>query len=86
MATGLPVIGSNAGGIKEVIDNNTNGLLFEAKDTKDLYSKIKWCILNKAERTVLGRNAKKTVQSDYSINKVELQRLQVFNRLIQGRH
>lgn len=37
---GTPVIGSNIGGIPELIDNNVDGLLFEPGDVNDLTSKI----------------------------------------------
>ena len=36
MAAGLPVIGSNAGGIPEVVTHCQTGLLFESKDAADL--------------------------------------------------
>jgi glycosyltransferase involved in cell wall biosynthesis len=36
----VPVIGSNAGGVPEIISNKENGLLFETKNAKDLSEKI----------------------------------------------
>lgn len=36
MACGLPVIATNTGGIKEIIDNGENGFLFDPEDTIDL--------------------------------------------------
>ena len=40
MSSGLPVIGTNAGGIPDIIDNNSNGLLIEPGDAKELADAI----------------------------------------------
>lgn len=41
MAAGLPVIGSNAGGIPDIIEHNQSGLLFEAGNSIALAEEIK---------------------------------------------
>lgn len=51
MACGVPVIGSNYGGLKEYIRNGENGFLFEPGDVDDMCSKIESYInLNDEER------------------------------------
>lgn len=40
MACGLPVIASRVGGIPDIITNDTNGYLVDAKDTDDMANKI----------------------------------------------
>lgn len=50
ISLGTPVIGSNIGGIPELIDDSKNGLLFEAGNVKDLKDKI--CTLEKNSETV----------------------------------
>lgn len=40
MASGVPVVGARAGGIPDVIDEGTNGLLFEPGDLDDLTEKL----------------------------------------------
>lgn len=40
MAAGCPVIASNAGGVPEIIDDQIDGLLYQAGDSKDLEEKI----------------------------------------------
>lgn len=41
MACGVPVIGSNAGGTTEILENGKLGLLFAPEDEKDLSEKLK---------------------------------------------
>jgi len=47
MASGLAVIGADAGGVGEIIGHRYNGLLFRAKDAGDLYVCMKELIENK---------------------------------------
>jgi len=70
---GIPVIGSNMGGIPELIRNNYNGFLFEAGNIEEL-KRILENVTNNPERLrELGRNAfasvKKYEMSSY-INKL----------------
>ena len=40
MIMGVPVVGSDAGGVPEIISHGTNGLLFETKNSSDLSKKL----------------------------------------------
>jgi len=40
MASGLPVIGSNVGGIKDIIVDNETGLLFQEKNSQEIVDKL----------------------------------------------
>jgi glycosyltransferase involved in cell wall biosynthesis len=68
--SGLPVIASNVGGIKEIIINNNDGLLFESGNVLDLVSKIEYLIDNWAERRRLGANLQRKVIMKYGIKKI----------------
>ena len=46
MQVGTAVIGSNSGGVVEIIEDNKNGLLFNVGDENDLASKINYMINN----------------------------------------
>jgi len=47
MACGIPVVGSNIGGLTDYIKNDYNGFLFNVCDSRDLALKIKMCVKNK---------------------------------------
>ncbi len=53
MEAGIPVIGSNVGGIPEIIENNKTGLLVKAKDVESLKEKILQLMENKPLRQKL---------------------------------
>lgn len=55
--TATPVIGSNIGGIPELIDDGVNGYLFEAGDVQDLKDKLLEIINNKKSLPRLEENA-----------------------------
>ena len=42
----VPVLGSNAGGVPEIITHESNGLLFETRNYSDLQDKIDMIIEN----------------------------------------
>lgn len=58
MACGTPVIGSDIGGISDIITDDT-GMLFESKNYHDLATKIKQVINNKSfDRNYIAKYTK----------------------------
>lgn len=58
ISLGTPVIATDEGGIKELVDNNVNGLLFKNNDVHDLSNKICLLINNKNLLNKLIENCK----------------------------
>ncbi len=67
MAMGTPVIGTNYAGIKDVIDHEENGLLYNFKDINGLVQQIKRLIEDKELRSKLIENGKKTAFEKYAV-------------------
>jgi len=61
MASGLPVIAANAGGVKDTVKNRYNGLLFNPGDARELSKLIVEMIENEDLKNNLKENARKTV-------------------------
>ena len=55
MQMGTPVIGTNNGGVLEIIDDKENGLLFENRDSKSLSEKIELLCNSKELKNKLAR-------------------------------
>jgi glycosyltransferase involved in cell wall biosynthesis len=62
MSYGMPVIAANVGGIPEIITDKQNGILFKAKNVKDLAEKIELLIQNRKLGRMLGENGRKTAK------------------------
>jgi len=69
MACGLPVVGTNVEGTKEIIKHNKNGLLCDLNPASMKYEIIK-LIKSAKLRKQLGLAARKTVEQKYSLAKL----------------
>lgn len=66
MASGLPVVGSNSGGISQLIQDGVNGLLCEEKNSHELAKKINLLLTDNEMREKVLENSAKTVKEfDY---------------------
>ncbi len=66
MMMGVPIIGSNAGGVPEIIKDGNNGLIFETKSSDSLTEKISMLINDKDLRRKLAQNAKVYAEQAYN--------------------
>jgi len=58
MRAGIAVIGSNKGGVPEIIDHQETGLLFESKDENSLYQQIMYYLDNPEKRAQIAVDGK----------------------------
>lgn len=74
MALGLPVIGVNAGGVPEYVDNGKNGFIVEPGNVKAIAEAMKKFIDSPELRESFGQNAKESVKkydADAIVDKIE---------------
>jgi glycosyltransferase involved in cell wall biosynthesis len=62
-ACGTPVIGTNIGGIPEIIQDGRNGLLFEPGDERQLADRIQFLLDNPQQAIEMGRNGRQQVET-----------------------
>lgn len=62
MASGLPVVASNSGGIPEFIHNEKTGLLFSLKNSNDFIDKIKLLYYSKVMQDKLAANGLEQIE------------------------
>ena len=92
LASGVPVIASNVGGIPEVITDELNGLLVKPRDSDSLAKAIKTLINSPELRQKLSAAGKKIVMGNFSLQNTGKKILDFFfslnsdlnNRLIKG--
>ncbi|MBP1928352.1 glycosyltransferase involved in cell wall biosynthesis [Methanolinea mesophila] len=68
MASGLPVIASEVGGIPEMIRNRVNGILIPPRDPKRITESLIMLANDGTLRNLLGRNARGSVVSEFTWN------------------
>jgi glycosyltransferase involved in cell wall biosynthesis len=75
MGIGMPCIASDVGGIVDLIEDNANGVRVPAKDPTSLASALQRVLTAPDFATVLGKNARATIQEQFnsaeSIKKLE---------------
>ncbi|MFZ4589606.1 MAG: glycosyltransferase family 4 protein [Ignavibacteria bacterium] len=62
----IPVIASNTGGLKEIIQHEETGLLFEAGNYKDLLKAILRYKDNRKQASILGENLNRKIVSEFN--------------------
>jgi glycosyltransferase involved in cell wall biosynthesis len=66
MATGTPVIGSDIGGIPEMVQEGQTGFLVPPGDEKVLAERLKWILSNPEEAQAMGKRAREFARSFFS--------------------
>lgn len=82
MAAGVPCIGSDIGGINEIIEHRKNGLLFKKGDPSDLSNQISYLLENPVFRKELAAMGKETVESKFNMERVAMETADLFYQLI----
>jgi glycosyltransferase involved in cell wall biosynthesis len=72
MSMGLPVVSSNVGGCPEVINDMQNGILFPSNNLGKFTEAVEILINDKRFAAKLGRNARKTVEEKFSLERMIL--------------
>ena len=85
MAAGLPVIGSRAGGIPDIIDDEQSGLLVQAGDAEALAKAIKRIAESESLRKQLLVGAREKLKS-FDITTTTKLYIQLYNELLQESH
>lgn len=82
MALGCPVIASRVGGIPEIIQDQTNGLLHRAGDADDLAGKISLVLKNPGWAAGLGHQAALDCKDRYDPDVVAAQSIDLYQSVI----
>jgi glycosyltransferase involved in cell wall biosynthesis len=84
MATGLPVVATDVGGLSEVVKPGETGWLVAPKDVPGLAKAISHLLANDTLRAAFGRAGKRRVERRFSVQSMVQQHQEVFLRLLNG--
>ncbi|MCX5706405.1 MAG: glycosyltransferase family 4 protein [Candidatus Omnitrophica bacterium] len=80
---GTPVLATNIGAIKEIIQDGVNGLLFSVGDSEDLFRKIRYLSGNNELLSILGSNARETYKKRFTPELNYQSLLEIYGRAIE---
>lgn len=86
MASKVPTVSSNVGGLAATIKDNNTGLLFEPRNALDLKEKIMALYKSKELTTALVESAYKDVAQNYSWRQIVSKISEIYNDLIAKNH
>ncbi|HJH28059.1 MAG TPA: hypothetical protein C5S37_15150 [Methanophagales archaeon] len=83
MAMEKIVLGSDVGGITEVVTNNKNGIIFKKGNKEDLLNKIRYIVENIGNIDGIKKQARRDVVNKYSWEKSRERLQNVYEAVIQ---
>ena len=81
LASGIPVVASNVGGIPQILGNGKYGVLAKAGDPEDFAKKIITLIKNKSLRNELSEKGKQRVK-DYSWDDIASKTIELYSSIL----
>ncbi|HEY7587100.1 MAG TPA: glycosyltransferase family 4 protein, partial [Candidatus Deferrimicrobiaceae bacterium] len=84
MSTGKPVVVADIPGVREVIEDGSEGLLAEPVNPQDLAEKVQRLIADPQLRAEMGRRGREKVLSAFSIERVTDQVEAVYRSALEG--
>ena len=81
MYCGLPVITTDSGAQKEIIDNEINGLIVQKNDVNSLIDAIERIYFDREFAIYLGKNAKKKVEENFTIKQCVINILYIYGKI-----
>ena len=85
MASGKAVIASRNGGIPELVEEGTTGLLFESGNADELRLKLQTLGSDTTLQAEMGRAARAKVQRDFSLQKHNESLLRIYESVLTER-
>jgi len=82
MALGVPIVARDAGGIKEVLDHGTTGILVKSADVEELAKSCLMLLSDRTMRSRIAQNAQAAVVEKYSANANAVQILRLYQSLV----
>lgn len=85
LAMGKPIIGSNLGGIPELVKNNETGMIYEYNNIEELKNKMQELFNNKDEASKFSKKAKEIAQKDFSKENYYNKIIGIYEELIKNK-
>ena len=84
MSAGVPVVASTAGGLTDLIDHGLHGLTFEPGDPRGLTEALDRMLSDAELRARFGVAGRQRARTDFSVERMSKQYLEVYNRVLSA--
>lgn len=85
MASGLPLVGTNVGGIPEIIEDGVSGILVEPRSPEELARACVRLLGDEALRRGLGANARARVEREFSWTGISRRTVEIYETVVADR-
>lgn len=85
MATGLPVVSTNVGGIPNVVEDSVTGFLVPAGDESALRDRLKRLVDDREMRRGFGKRAEQVATERYAATRMQREYLELYDRVLVDR-
>jgi glycosyltransferase involved in cell wall biosynthesis len=85
MSCSLPIIATNVRGNRELISHGKNGILIPSRDTKKMTETILALLNDDKMRQLLGKNARKTIEDNYTWNIISNRIFKIYESTLEKR-
>ena len=82
MASGVPIVGFNVGGMKEIVEQGITGFLVEPKDAGALAERMFFLLKNPELCEHIGRNARKLVEERFDLKTQAKKYIDIYKSLL----
>ncbi|OQY30572.1 MAG: hypothetical protein B6243_10150 [Anaerolineaceae bacterium 4572_5.2] len=83
MACGLPIVGTSAPGMNQLVSDGKNGYLVPVKDPAALANRLQRLINNPYERARMGKESRKIAERQFSWDVIAAQYVEVYERVLR---
>jgi len=84
MSSQLACLATRVGGIPELIDDRTNGILIDSAEPGVIIAALNQLLDDPELRIVLGQNARQTIVKNYSIESIAAQMKALYDRILEN--
>lgn len=85
MAAGKAVVGSNNGGMADIIQDGKNGLLADPENYREIYTAVKKLVLDASLRNRLSIQARATASKDFADTVIDMS-MKYYEQMGKGQH
>lgn len=83
MATGLPIVASDAAGCRDTVEDGMNGIKVPVKDIRRLCQALDIMIRDKELRIAMGRKSREKAEREFSLEIVLKEHMELYDRILE---